>query len=139
VLANDTNSLLGTSTQRASIIGNPRSGFSKGAKEWFNTAAFTTPQGGVFGNSGRNILDEPGISNWDMGMVKHVDLTERAKFELRLETFNTFNHAQFGVDGNSTGGPGTAAESTNITSSTFGQITSYRPARVLQLGGKIIF
>lgn len=139
VQANDTNSLLGTQTQRADIVANPKSGFSKGSKEWFNTAAFAAPQGGLFGTSGRNILDEPGISNWDMGIVKRVDLFERTKFELRLETFNTFNHAQFGVDGNSSGGPGTAAESTNVTSATFGQITSYRPARILQLGGKITF
>jgi len=139
VLANDTNSLLGTANQRANIVGDPKSGFSKGSKEWFNTAAFAAPQGGLFGTSGRNTLDEPGISNWDMGMVKHVDIFERAKFELRLETFNTFNHAQFGVDGNSTSGPGTSAESTNVTSPNFGAITSYRPARILQLGSKITF
>jgi len=140
VSANDTNSLLGTQTQRADIVGNPKSGFTKGSKEWFNTAAFASPQGGLFGTSGRNILDEPGISNWDMGMVKHVDITEKAKFELRLETFNTFNHAQFGVDPNSSGvGPGSSAEQTNVTNPQFGEITSYRPARILQLGGKITF
>jgi hypothetical protein len=139
VLANDANSLLGTANQRANIIGDPHAGSVKSSKQWFNTAAFAAPQGGTFGTSGRNILDEPGISNWDMGMVKNSNISERVKFELRLETFNTFNHAQFGVDGNSTGGPGTAAESNNITSGTFGAITSYRPARILQLGSKITF
>ena len=138
VLANDTNSLLGAANQRANIIGNPNSG-SKNANQWFNTAAFAAPQGGLFGTAGRNTLDEPGIANWDMGMVKHVDITEKAKFELRLETFNTFNHAQFGVDTNNGAGPGSTAESTNVTDPNFGKITSYRPARVLQLGGKITF
>jgi hypothetical protein len=139
VMANDTNSLLGTPIQRADLVGNPHSGSVKNAKEWFNTAAFAVPQGGLFGTSGRNTLNEPGINNWDMGMVKNVSISERAKFELRLETFNTFNHAQFGVDANSSVGPGATAESTNVTSTTFGQITSYRPARIVQLGGKFTF
>jgi hypothetical protein len=139
VQANDQNGLLGAANQRADLVAGAHPGLTKTAGQWFNTAPFTQPAGGLFGTSGRNTLNEPGINNWDMGMVKHVDLFERAKFELRLETFNTFNHAQFGVDGNSSSGPGTSAESTNVNDPNFGKITSYRPARILQLGGKITF
>lgn len=127
---------------RANISGNPKTGFHRSAQEWFNTSVFSQNAAGVYGNQGRNTLREPGIANWDMGVVKYVPIAERVKFQIRLESFNTFNHAQFGVDPTATGGagPGQAAEGINLsTPGTFGQITSYRPARVLQLGGKITF
>jgi hypothetical protein len=141
VLANDLDGLLMTPIQRANISGNPNSGFTKGPKEWFNTSVFSQPLAGEFGNSGRNILREPGISNWDMGLVKYFNLTERAKFQLRVETFNTFNHTQWGVDPATQGGsgPGTSAEVTNVNAGNFGAITSARPPRVIQFGGKITF
>jgi hypothetical protein len=141
VLATDEDGLLGSPVQRANINGDPNSGFHKGTKEWFNTSVFSQPPAGVFGNSGRNILTEPGISNWDMGLVKYFPITERAKFQLRVETFNTFNHTQWGVDPATQGGsgPGTSAEVTNVNAGNFGAITSARPPRVIQFGGKITF
>lgn len=141
VLATDENTLLMTPIQRANINGNPRTGFHKGPNEWFNTSVFSQPQAGVFGNSGRNILREPGISNWDMGLVKSFSITERAKLQFRAETFNTFNHTQWGVDPTSQGasGPGTSAEGTKVNTSTFGEITSARPPRIIQFGGKVTF
>ena len=149
VLANDTGGLLNGFNQRANIIGNASSGFTKGINKWFNTAAFSQPLAGVFGTSGRNILREPGISNWDMGLIKSVSFTERLKFQLRLETFNTFNHAQYGVDPGSpsaaAGGPGTGAVDRNVNdqgtsaNQNFGRVVSSRPGRVMQLGGKLTF
>jgi hypothetical protein len=67
VQANDSFSLLEAYNQRANVVSSPTSGFHKNVNEWFNTAAFTQPLAGEFGNSGRNILREPGINNWDMG------------------------------------------------------------------------
>lgn len=141
VLANDTDTLLMTPIQRANINGNPKTGFTKSTKEWFNTSVFSQPLLGTFGNSGRNILREPGIANWDMGLVKFFPITERAKLQLRVETFNTFNHTQWGVDPDTQGGsgPGTSAEVTNVNAGNFGAITSARPPRVIQFGGKITF
>jgi hypothetical protein len=141
VLANDTDTLLMTPIQRATISGNPRSGFTKSPSEWFNTSVFSQPLAGQFGNSGRNILREPGISNWDMGLVKYFPITERAKLQFRVETFNTFNHTQWGVDPATQGGsgPGTSAEVTNVNAGNFGAITSARPPRVIQFGGKVTF
>lgn len=140
ILANDVDTLLMTAVQRASYTGSATSGFSKGLNQWFDTSKFAQPQAGVFGNSGRNIYREPGISNWDMGAVKTFSLTERAKLELRLETFNTFNHTQWGVDtNNSSVGPGSSSVVTNVNNANFGRIQSARPARQVQLGGKITF
>ena len=47
--------------------------------------------------------------------------------QFRAETFNTFNHTNFGAVG------------TNITLSTFGKLTSANDARIMQLGLKLYF
>jgi hypothetical protein len=96
----------------------------------FNTALFTPNALGTFGNSSRRFFYGPGIDNYDMALRKITTLTESASLELRIETFNTFNHAQF--DGaNSVDG--------NINDSTFGQILKSQPGRVSQLALKLSF
>lgn len=138
VLCNDTLGLLVTFTQRCNLVGNP--GSAHQLTNWFDTAAFAQPLPGQFGTSGRNILREPGINNWDMGLDKTFDFTERVHFQLRLETFNTFNHAEYGLDPSQPGiGPGASAVGNSITGPGFGQVTLARPGRIVQLGGKIIF
>jgi hypothetical protein len=149
VMANDSFGLLEAYNQRANVVGNPNKGFHKSINQWFNTAAFSQPLAGAFGNSGRNILRDPGINNWDMGLLKNFSFGERVNFQLRLESFNTFNHTQWGVDPSSpsaaASGPGTGAVDRNVNdqppspNTNFGKITSARPGRILQLGGKITF
>jgi hypothetical protein len=149
VLANDTDGLLEAYNQRANVNGDPTKGFHKSITQWFNTSVFSQPLAGQFGNSGRNILRDPGINNWDMGLGKTFAIGERVNFQLRLESFNTFNHTQYGVDPGSpsaaASGPGTGAVDRNIAdlppngTQLFGQVTYARPGRILQLGGKITF
>ena len=156
VQGNDKYGLLLAFNQRANLTGNPHSGFTKSINQWFNTAAFSQPLAGSFGNSGRNILREPGINNWDLGVLKNVSLFERLNLQLRLESFNTFNHTQYGVDPTSAsaaaGGPGTGAIDRNVndqavvngvptgaSNTNFGKVVSARPGRILQLGAKITF
>ena len=72
---------------------------------WFNASCFTTDalQAALsagqprFGNSGRNILDGPGVGNIDFSAYKNFSFGERAKLEFRVESFNLFNHANFGA------------------------------------------
>ena len=138
VLCNDTLGLLVTFTQRCNLVGSP--GSPHGLSNWFNTAAFTQPLPGQFGDSGRNTLREPGINNWDVGLDKTFAFTERLHFQLRLETFNTFNHADYGLDPGQAGvGPGQSAVGNSITGPGFGQVTLARPGRIVQLGGKLTF
>ena len=131
--------------QRANLVPgcNPNSGFHKSITEWFNTACFTAPLYTQFGNSGRNILTNPGINNWDMNIGKTFKLTERVAFQFRAEAFNAFNHTQYGLDlTNPSVGPGQNPVSTNVSSTgaqAFGVVTNARASRVVQLGGKIIF
>ncbi|HMB29263.1 MAG TPA: TonB-dependent receptor, partial [Blastocatellia bacterium] len=128
VTAGDTGGLLDTSgTNRANLVGDPNSGGAGTIASWFNKNAFAQPAPGVFGSSGRNILRAPGINNFDLSLFKNFAITERLRFQLRLESFNAFNHTQFG------------GVQTNVTSPQFGQITSTRAARINQLGAKFIW
>jgi carboxypeptidase family protein/TonB-dependent receptor-like protein len=111
---------------RADIVGDIHAGGGE-LTRWFNTAAFAQPPLGSYGNSGRNILRFPGISNLDLALFKNFDVTGRAVLQLRLESFNALNHPQF------------SGVSTNITSSNFGVVTSARDARINQLGVKLIW
>lgn len=128
---------------RANLVGNPGVA-NKSISQWFNTAAFAQPAFGVYGNSGRNFLIQPGINNWDVGLDKTFRFTERVGFQFRVETFNTFNHTQYGIDPTTqaAGGPGQSAVDGNIADisrGTFGKVLSARPGRIIQLGGKLTF
>jgi hypothetical protein len=113
---------------------NPRTALGQGlAANWFNPAAFAIPALGTVGNANRNPLYGPGLNFWDMALEKEVHLTESKYIQLRLETFNTFNHAQF------------AAPNGSLGAGTFGQILGVQQAttngdgRVVQIAGKIYF
>ena len=81
---------------RIVVTGNPGSGNSSDPYRQFNVAAFTTPGLGSLGlESGRNFLYRSPINSWDISLSKEFRIKERAKFELRLDTFNTLNHTQF--------------------------------------------
>jgi hypothetical protein len=103
--------------------------YPKSVNEWFDTSAFSAPTLGAWGNLGHNALRGPGRQNWDLSLFKNFVFSEArgSQLELRLETFNTFNHTQF------------QNVSTGVGSSNFGQVTSAYPARILQLGAKISF
>ena len=82
---------------------------------------------GQFGNGGRNPFHGPGIWNTNLALLKDIKVTENKSFELRLETFNTFNHVQF----NNPNG--------NARSSNFGRVLSAKDPRFVQLGAKFYF
>ena len=47
------------------------------------------------GNSGRNILDGPSLMVASMALSKNFQLTEGMRLQVRLESFNMFNHTNF--------------------------------------------
>jgi len=102
-----------------------------GGGSWFNTACFQpTPQGAVRpGNAGRYTVDGPGYFNWDAGILKNFNLgTEKLHLQLRGEAFNVLNWVN----------PSGFA-STNNTSTLFGEISTYRAARRMQIAAKFTF
>jgi hypothetical protein len=97
--------------------------------QWFVPTSFVDPADGTFGNLSHNALRGPGRDNWNLSIFKSFWFSEArgSRFELRLETFNTWNHTQFN------------AVDTTVADSRFGQVTSAFDPRILQLGGKLYF
>jgi hypothetical protein len=107
------------------INGNPRNGHS-----YFNTALFSPNALGTQGNAPRRPFYGPGVNNWDIALHKVTKFTESKSLELRLETFNAFNHAQF---------YGTSSVDGNISDATFGKVLRAAPPRISQLALKFQF
>jgi hypothetical protein len=120
------NSLTDQNEDRPNIIGNPRpSGLSR--TQWDDPSAFEANPIGTFGDAGRGSLLAPGLVNFDVEVSRFFTLFRETKFEFRVEAFNIFNHANFGVpDG-------------NLQDPTFGQVLSAAAPRILELGAKYTF
>jgi hypothetical protein len=109
----------------------------------FNPGAFAEPTGLTFGTAGRNILNNPSRTNWDMGLFKHFAITESKGFEFRAEAFNVFNHTQWsGVNNGAScfAGPNNSAgDPSCVASNTFLLPSGAHNPRILQLGLKFLF
>jgi len=102
----------------------------RNGQPYFNTSLFRPNALGTPGTSPRRFFYGPGINNYDMALHKVTKLTESKSLELRMETFNTFNHAQFYPDGSVDG---------NVDSATFGHVLKAAPPRIGQLAVKLFF
>jgi len=80
-----------------------------------------------FGSAGKDSIVGPSRVNFTSSLYKSFAVTERAHFELRFESFNTFNH----FEGNNL--------QTSVNQSNAGAVTSAWDPRVLELGGKFVF
>jgi len=67
---------------------------------------FYFPCPGTVGNSRRNQLFGPGLSQWDMTVLKNTKLSERLTFQFRWEVYNILNRANFYYFPNNTLGGG---------------------------------
>jgi hypothetical protein len=97
----------------------------------FNTALFPEENLGQLGNAKRRIFYGPGINNFDMALQKSLRFAEAKSLDLRLESFNTFNHAQFY-------GPASVDGQVEDTQN-FGKIVSAAAPRLVQLAAKFSF
>jgi TonB dependent receptor len=82
---------------------------------------------GTFGTANRRFFHGPGFNNTDFGFLKRTVIREQMAFDLRIEFFNIFNHAQFT---NPTG---------NINDSNFGIVTNARDPRIGQISAKFFW
>jgi len=103
--------------------------------QWVSPSAFAAPAAGTFGNLPFDAINGPGRDNWNLALFKRFIISESrgSEFQFRAESFNTWNHTQFGNPGQNGG------FSTNLGASNFGQITGAFDPRVFQLGAKLIF
>jgi hypothetical protein len=107
------------------LNGNPRNGLA-----YFNTNMFTENALGTAGSASRRSFYGPGTLNFDLALLRDFQISEGKALQFRLETFNTFNHAQFF---------GPAAVSGDFSSNLFGQVVKAAPPRLMQLALKFTF
>jgi len=94
---------------------------------WFDISAFTVQPQYTYGNSGRNILFGPGITNIDFSLAKYFVIKEGMRLQFRAESFNASNTPAFGNP------------NANITGAGVGQITTAGEPRRIQFGLKLLF
>jgi hypothetical protein len=100
----------------------------------YNSDAFVAPRGLTYGDAGRNLLNLPARTDFDMGLFKNFAIRESMHFEFRAEAFNVFNHTQWsGVDNSACYGAANCSSSTFLTA-----ISAHNP-RILQFAGKFVF
>jgi hypothetical protein len=97
---------------------------------YFNTSLFVENALGSPGTASRRSFYGPGQCNFDMALIKTFKFDESRQLQVRLETFNTFNHAQFF---------GPVAVDGDRDSATFGQVIKASPPRLVQLAAKFYF
>lgn len=122
--------ITGFSSNRPNLVGDANAG-PHTVQEWFNVNAFQRldpqTQAGQFGSAGRNIVQGPGLEDWDFSALKNIPLAETKQLQFRAEFFNIFNHTNFRLP------------DSDISSPTFGQIREALPPRLLQVALKFLF
>jgi hypothetical protein len=112
-------------------------------RQYVNPAAFSNNANGTFGDSGHNILTTPHINTADSAISKNWEFAERYGVQLRIDMFNTFNHASFGTPDTNIGDGGgyVGGVWTPNPNGNFGHITGSGeiPARVMQGALKFSF
>jgi hypothetical protein len=133
-------SLTGENLDRPTVVPDVSNPFPHTTSEWFNTTLFAggcnnatyasnpycVPLG-TFGNAGRDIFHGPGTIQWDMSASRIFQFNERLKLQYKAEFFNIMNHANWN------------APTAGLTSSTFGQVTTFGSPRLIQMSLKMIF
>jgi trimeric autotransporter adhesin len=117
-------------TLRANYNGEPIQISNPTIDQFFNTSAFTSPTPGTFGNSARNLIIGPGSKQLNMNLARDVRLgnaRSNRTMSIQLTATNLLNLVNY------------AGLNTNVNSPTFGQITSVRGMRTMQLNFRFRF
>jgi hypothetical protein len=124
------NSLTGSGLDRPNVVAGAQmyTGAAHGLKyQYVNPVLYTANPIGMFGDAGHLSLRGPGYFDVDLAVARGFRLRERLTLQVRGEAFNLLNHPNFGLP------------NSNISSSSFGQITSAFDPRILQGSMKLVF
>jgi hypothetical protein len=133
---------VGQVSGRANLVtGVPLYPANKSRTQWFNPAAFTAPPlytvgsatYATYGNSGYDMLRGPAFQSWDMNLEKNIAFKERYKVQLRADSFNVFNHPNFGTPNAAISNTATVGTITSISGT-----PSYE-ARTVEFAAKFSF
>ena len=119
----------GETIMRPNVTGSPISQ-TKGqmVNNYFAGYKFTTPPASApYGDAGRDAFRAPGRAQWDLGVHKTFRVRESMNLQFRSEFFNVTNHTNFG------------RPDATSTSTSFGQIRTTYPPRLIQFALKLRF
>jgi hypothetical protein len=127
----------GTEGARPVMVGDPR--LSRGDRtidHWFDTSVFRRPSGrGDIGNEPRNVIQLPGINNWNLALFKNFRVAVNRTFQFRVEAYNVLNTVQYDdVDRGARFDP-----EGNQVNANFGKVNSARNPRIMQLSFRFTF
>jgi hypothetical protein len=120
------------------LVGNPI--LPRGERsllKWFNTAAFARPARGNPGDSPKDVVRGPGVTNADITLFKNIPVGSSGlrKLQLRWEVYNVFNLTQFAtVDATAR-----FDAAGNQVNTRFGQVITTRTPRVMQVALRFVF
>jgi hypothetical protein len=95
--------------------------------DFFNTAAFTAPASGQYGNASPGSIEGPGTVSVNASLSRTVDFGESRSFEARVTASNVFNTVQYSGINTTYGLPN------------FGEVTSAAPMRSLLVQARYRF
>jgi hypothetical protein len=114
-------------TLRANYNGEPISLANPTTTLFFDTAAFSIPAAGTYGNAARNTIPGPGNAVLNMGLMKTFTVPGTRGLSLRFQVTNVLNSPQW------------STIDTVVSSPTFGQVTGVRPMRSAQFVARVMF
>jgi hypothetical protein len=98
--------------------------------EWMSPSGYSDPAPGTFGNCpAQGPVYGPGYFDADIGLMKNFHFTEGTYLQFRTDFLNAFNNVNLGMTNTSY----------NVTSTTFGDISTSQPARNIQFALKFYF
>lgn len=103
---------------------------------WFDPTTVARPAQGTIGNAPKDVFRKPGFANWDISLFKNIPIRSEARLlQYRMEMYNAFNHTQF----NTVDSTARFDASGKQVNGTFGQVTSTRTPRVIQMSLRFTF
>lgn len=114
---------------RTDMVSDPNKNAPHTIAKWFNTEAFVAPPASEVrpGNAPASFAIGPGFQKYDASLFKNFKVNERWRVQFRAEAFNLPNHANW------------LNPAVGVGGSTFGQITSAREPRKMQMALKVLF
>jgi trimeric autotransporter adhesin len=130
-LSNNVNGSAPFNSLRAEATGEPVSpnSFTKSTLAYFNTAAFTLPPAGVFGNAARNTIPGPPSIDFNTSLDRLIWISREKGLnaDFRIAANNLFNTVNF------------SGLATTVNSSTFGRVTGAGSMRSLTFSVRLRF
>lgn len=112
---------------RADYNGAPIQIGDRTLSHWFNTAAFSVPLPGTFGNAGRDTIIGPGTIGLDFNVNKNIPIKDMMSLEFSAQATNFLNHVNLtGID-------------TVVNSPTFGQVVGVGSMRKISMSTRFRF